>query len=130
MNCHICCCKPYAIMYVVNPMLCDDDILYVVNHAMMILYMLQVSMLSCDVTKPWCYYVVVSLCLIKSWCWLYICLGYDDSHDTSHVPMQVYEIWLRSYYVNYEQVDIFRSMTCIILCKLYICKFHPLLGFI
>ena len=51
-DCHICCCKPYAIMYVVNPMLCDDDILYVVNHAMMILYMLQVSMLSCDVTKP------------------------------------------------------------------------------
>ena len=52
MNCHIRCCEPYAIMYVVNPMLCDDDILYVVNHAMMLLYMLQVSMLSCDVTKP------------------------------------------------------------------------------
>ena len=24
----------YAIMYVINPMLCGDDILYVVNHAM------------------------------------------------------------------------------------------------
>ena len=33
-NCHICCCKPYAIMYVINSMLCGDDILYVVNHAM------------------------------------------------------------------------------------------------
>ena len=47
-DCHICCCKPYAIMYVVNPMLCDDDILYVVNHAMMMLCMLKVSVLSCD----------------------------------------------------------------------------------
>ena len=35
-------------MYIVNPMLCDDDILYVVNHAMMMLCMLKVSMLSCD----------------------------------------------------------------------------------
>ena len=35
-------------MNVVNPMLCDDDILYVVNHAMMMLCMLRVSMLSCD----------------------------------------------------------------------------------
>ena len=68
-------------------MLCDDDILYVVNHAMMILYMLQVSMLSCDVTKPWCYYVVVSLWIMMLI--IYIYLGYDDSHDKSHVPMQV-----------------------------------------
>ena len=35
-------------MYIVNPMLCDDDILYVVNHAMMMLCMLKVSMLSYD----------------------------------------------------------------------------------
>ena len=48
MNCHICCRKPYTIMYTVNPMLCDNDILYVVNHAMMMLCMLKVSMLSCD----------------------------------------------------------------------------------
>ena len=47
-NCHICCCKPYTIMYVINSMLCGDDILYVVNHAMMMLCMLKVSMLSCD----------------------------------------------------------------------------------
>ena len=60
-NYHICCCKPYAIMYVVNPMLCDDDILYVVNHAMMMLCMLKVSMLSCDesymLKRPWCYHL-------------------------------------------------------------------------
>ena len=31
-----------------NSMLCGDDILYVVNHAMMMLCMLRVSMLSCD----------------------------------------------------------------------------------
>ena len=48
MNCHVCCCKPYAIMYVINPMLCGDDILYVVNHAIMMLCMLKVSMLSGD----------------------------------------------------------------------------------
>ena len=40
--------NPFATMYVVNPMLCDDDILYVVNHAMVMLCMLKVSMLSCD----------------------------------------------------------------------------------
>ena len=35
-------------MYVINLMLCGDDILYVVNHAMMMKCMLKVSRLRCD----------------------------------------------------------------------------------
>ena len=33
-------------MYVINPMLCGDDILYVVNHAMMMLCMLKVLLVT------------------------------------------------------------------------------------